>query len=125
MRLTDRIRKGVLWGLQAAVVLTIWVTTIRIVRGPATFDELGASYPVVVGVYFLSGLTGGLLWGFLAPLSKSRIGIVVIAMVVMAPAGVAIHFALGYPIDELIESVLLTMGTGALVGVVIAVTDPP
>ena len=65
-----------------ATLYSLWVVGVRIVSGPAPFQEVGASLPAVIGAYYFGGLIGGLLFDGLRPLSRFYLGAVAIGVLV-------------------------------------------
>jgi hypothetical protein len=69
---TTRVARCAAVGVSAAVILSIWVTVVRMFH-PQTFLRLGASYRDVVGLYFVAFSLGGGFVGLLWPLCRFRI----------------------------------------------------
>lgn len=91
----ERVRRGMAFGLLMAALFSLYVTGLRVFRGVAPFNKLGATYSSVVLAYFAGGaLTGGVVGG-LWPLRRRRSG----AAVVSGIGGFVAYAAIGVTIE--------------------------
>lgn len=77
----DRLMNGAKFGAGVAVLLSLYVCGLWLLRGDAPFQRLGVTLPAVVAAYFVglsaAGATIGLIW----PLRRSRPGAGLVAAV--------------------------------------------
>lgn len=116
----DRLAVSIALGVLFAGVLALWVTAVRIFGGRSAFEELGASYPVVVLTYLGSGVVGGIIVGLLLPITRWRVGVAFVGFLV----GVATFSAVGLSITGFegwsSDDVLIAILGGLALGPVLA-----
>jgi hypothetical protein len=102
-------------GLAFAILCSLWVGLIVLVKGTGPFDRAGLSPLAVVGVYFLVGPLGGALIGFLLPLARSMIGSIFVGFVGVLPLYGSFALLL-VPRRHWLAGLVLTCFLGAMVG---------
>lgn len=76
---------GLRWGLAFAVGYSALASVMWVVQGAAGLSTRGLSLPSLIGCYFIGGVLGGGLFGFLLPLSRTRAGSALLGAVVALP----------------------------------------
>jgi len=105
---------GIVAGLAMAVLTSLAVVIMYLVRGPGTFERLGVSLGSTIGLYLAAGVVGGAVVGFLLPLTVWRWGAVFVGMV----AAVPLYWGVGLLLGEsdfyavLIPAVFIGGGVG-------------
>jgi hypothetical protein len=90
-RLASDIRWGVVWGSILALALTLVLLVLFAVHGSKLFDSYGTSFTTVALLYLCGGVAGGVIVGLLRPLSRWRIGAVVMGVFAAVPIGIGIR----------------------------------
>ncbi len=93
-RVTD-LRWGVKAGWAFAGVLSAWVLILSLLQGSTRFEKLGVTTGTIIVTYFAAGTVAGGLVGLLRPLTRSRVG----AVVVGALAGIIVYTAISVAMD--------------------------
>ena len=109
-------------GVVFAIVCSLWVGLIVLLKGTGAFDRAGLSPVVCVAIYFLVGPLGGALIGLMLPLARSMIGYVFVGFVGVLPLYGAFALLL-VPRKHWLAGVLLTCGLAAWVGGGIGYSD--
>jgi hypothetical protein len=101
-----------------AVVYSLYVGAMSLLRGSAYYDRYQMSGWSIVATYCAVGLTGGIALGLLRPLARWALGVAFIGWVIgtLVLGGIAIAMK-GLGRQQLIDGMIL----GALVGPITAV----
>lgn len=70
----SRLRAGSVTGLAIALVYSGYVLVLDVLSGGRAFADVGVGVRVIVPFYVAGGLAGGLVYGLLKPLTRSRVG---------------------------------------------------
>jgi len=81
--------------LLTALALCLWVSVVRLLGGPATFNELHASYAQVILVYLASIPVVGTMIGLLRPLFGSAVGAITTGSLCARPVFLPIFVLMG------------------------------
>jgi hypothetical protein len=82
-------------GWAFAGVLSAWVLVLSLLQGSTRFEKLGVTTGTIIGTYFAAGTVAGGLVGLLRPLTRSRVG----AVIVGALAGIIVYTAISVGMD--------------------------
>jgi hypothetical protein len=88
--LGERCKDGVRVGLFFAAVFGAYVTVMYIFTAGATLEPRGLTLPVVLGIYLVGGVGGGLIYGVVAPIGTYLLGAFVVGSLVSMPLAVAV-----------------------------------
>lgn len=117
MAIRQNIRTGLRWATLYACVYSAIVIVIALLRRATTLDQAGTSILAVLGVYWVGGLTAGLLVGVLLPIGRTTIGATVIGAVAGIPIACAATLVVT-PSDQWGENLPVGVGLGILFGAV-------
>jgi hypothetical protein len=91
--LAQELRAGLLLGLVLAGFYCLFALGIYAFRGSRPFEANDATLGSVLGAYLASGVLGGLAYGFMHPLRRSLLGVMLIGIVCATLAFFAIVVA--------------------------------
>lgn len=102
------------WAFGFAVMLSLWVLAVTVVRRPTYFEVYGLTTWQIIATYFAAAAVGGLVLGVLRPLAATRDGAVIIGAVI----GTIFYSAVGIALDGSIssDSFIISAIPGILVG---------
>ncbi|SRR5712692_3707354 len=110
-------------GAFMATLFSLGVTAIRIVVGGAAFERLGASWLMIVGIYYAGLSLGGCAYGALLPLRRFALGAILLGFLLMFPMYAAFAVILGLSFQRvpsvqvaLVIGVILSAFVGGAVG---------
>ena len=84
--LLANVRWGVYWGFCGAIVYSAFAVLILIFRGEGPFATNDTTFGTVIALYFVSGITVGIVLGVLRPLTHSRVGAAIVGVICTIPA---------------------------------------
>lgn len=122
--------KGLALGLVVATGLSVWVTLLRVASGTAPFDRLDTTYPTVIGLYYASGLAGGLVIGLAWPLRRWLLGSALLGALGVLPLYLGAAFIESEPSqwltqENLTVAVVLAIIVGVPLGIWVWFRDNP
>lgn len=98
MKRETNIPLGLLYGIGMAVLYSLYVSILYVVEGNQPFQAYGISFGIVVILYFLGGIVGGVLLGMLLPWTSRRSGSAVVGIIVACPFAIAAGLAVFGPL---------------------------
>ena len=118
--IVERMALGAGTGFLMACFYVVWVVVLRLGGGGRTLEELKISLGVLVGIYLLGGIVGGVVAGALFPLTKWLMGAALVGFLAVIPffAAVAITLRPEGPVNRWIAVCLGSSMLGALVGII-------
>jgi hypothetical protein len=118
-----RPRSDIGWGVRQGLILasgySLWVLLLSVVRGSTSWPQYHTTAWVIIGGYFLVGLTGGALVGALLPVTAWRVGTFVVGWM----AGTVIYGGLGFVMGHLHDWWLGTIPGLAIGGLAVVKQD--
>lgn len=108
------VRWGIAHGFGFAVLYSIFAVILYLLRRGA-FDRHGTSLGAVLSLYFAAGVVGGALVGALRPLTRSRLGSMVVGVVAMTPVFLGVGILLFGPFSGWGEDNWVPMLLGAVI----------
>jgi hypothetical protein len=93
----ENVVEGLIMGVVAAVLLSAFVVVLYFVRGSGPFYRINSSLPQAIIMYFLAGLLAGGAGGLLSPLSKTRLGAILVGIIAAALPSYLITRAISRP----------------------------
>jgi hypothetical protein len=97
--LFSRAKMGIKVGLLFSCLYSVYVIGLYLIRGPAVFMAYGTTIGVVIASYFAGGIIAGAIVGALLPLTRFRIG----AMLVYSIAAFFVFLSITIAMKESIE----------------------
>lgn len=115
------IRWGLSWSLSLAAIWCAYVCVLSVVRGSTRFDAYGTTLWMIVAVYIVNGVMGGIILGALRPIATSRLGAILVGVAVAIPFFIAVWFATDGPFSHWrsnsIEAILFcSISLGGILG---------
>jgi len=130
-RFTGELRTGLYYGGFAGVAYSVYVVGAALVTQGRLLEQFDLSLLSVVGLYLGGGLAGGLAYGFLAPLTRWRLGAGLVGFLVTMPAFIGVSYLVpdagSTPTDDWIAVVISAAVVGGLGGMLLwepRVRDP-
>jgi hypothetical protein len=77
----DRIKESVVIGLAFDCLYSLYVCGLYLLEGRAPFARLGTTLGVVIGTYFIGGISAGVAVGLLKPLARWRAGAILVGII--------------------------------------------
>ncbi|HYT89778.1 MAG TPA: hypothetical protein VEL76_13805 [Gemmataceae bacterium] len=115
VRLGENVIFGLAWGFILAVLFSLFVGLMALLRGSAYYTQYDTTTGEIIRSYFLAGLLAGSVFGFLRPLGQTRLGTTVLGMAVgpfvYGAVGATIHGWEGFFAFETVLPGLLAGGT--------------
>ena len=114
------LRWGATWGFLVGLCLSLFVAVLFAIRGPQLFLPYGTTLWLVVGLYLVGGLAGGLITGLLRPLAKWRWGAALIGVFAAIPVGLGCRLMQAgfapWELNDSLTMMIFSVALGASVG---------
>lgn len=110
------LKTALAWGLSFSLVYVLFVLAVFLARGPEAFEQAGTTLPRVAAAYVASGFVGGVLFGLLMPLGRTRAGAALLGLIVAIPVAHIVMLAVDSAALYGAPRPVVTIGTALILG---------